>query len=256
MGVIKDSCLVGGAFQLGDGIYPAVGVGDKEIFGSMAAEGPIVVGDPAGFKAASATVMIAKLTNDDKHCPATPTASWGVKGDMPVAAHLLGNTFIDGDVFVTGSVDCISVGRLEARHQIADGSPKLFDIPHPSRDGYRLSHACIEGPEVGVYTRGRVRNKKEIKLPDYWKDLVHVNSISVQLQPIGAHQDVIIKRWDDETIFLQARGGMPIDCFYHIYAERKDVNGLVVEYEGESWEDHPDRKGDDPKYAGQNTRTL
>ena len=126
MTAFKDSCIVGGAFQLGDGIYPAVGVGDKEIFGSMAAEGPIVVGDPAGFKAASATVMIAKLTNNDKDCPETPTASWGVKGDMPVAAHLLGNTFIDGDVYVTGSVDCVSVGRLEARHEIADGSPKLL----------------------------------------------------------------------------------------------------------------------------------
>ena len=40
--------------------------------------------------------------------------------------------------------------------------------------------------------------KKIIKLPDYWKDLVDVESISVQLQPIGAHQDVIVKRWDDE----------------------------------------------------------
>ena len=167
-----------------------------------------------------------------------------------------GNTYIDGDVYVTGSVDCLSTGRLEARHQAADASPKLFDMKHPSRDGYRLAHACIEGPEVGVYTRGRVRNKKEIKLPDYWKDLVHINSISVQLQPIGAHQDVIIKRWDDETVYLQARGGMPIDCFYHIYAERKDVNGLVVEYEGETYEDRPDRDGNDPKYAGQNTRTL
>ena len=256
---VKDSMCIGGAFQLGAGIYPAVGVGDNEIYGAMAAEGPIVVGDPSGFAGPTATVMIAKLTNTDPS-PLTaafpPTSSLGIKGEMPTSAHIKGNTYIDGDVYVTGSVDCQSVGRLEARHQIADGSPKLFDIPHPSRDGYRLSHACIEGPEVGVYTRGRVRNKTEIKLPDFWKDLVHMNSISVQLQPIGAHQDVIIKRWDDETVFLQARGGMPIDCFYHIYAERKDVNGLVVEYEGESWEDHPDRKGDDPKYAGQNTRTL
>ena len=172
MTAFKDSCIVGGAFQLGSGIYPAVGVGEKEIFGSMAAEGPIVVGDPAGFPGATATVMIAKLTNDDTDCPETPMSTLGIKGEMPTSAHIKGNTYIDGDVFVTGSVDCLSVGRLEARHQIADGSPKLFDIPHPSREGYRLSHACIEGPEVGVYTRGRVRNKTEIKLPDFWKDLL------------------------------------------------------------------------------------
>ena len=30
-----------------------------------------------------------------------------------------------------------------------------------------------------------------------------------------------------------------------MYGERKDVNGLVVEYEGETWEDHPQRKKGD-----------
>ena len=60
------------------------------------------------------------------------------------------------------------------------------------------------------------------------------------LQPIGAHQDVIVKRWDDEKIYLQSKGGMPIDCFYHVYAERKDVNPLHVEYEGETCFDYPD----------------
>ena len=85
--------------------------------------------------------------------------------------------------------------------------------------------------------------------------MVHVDSISVQLQPIGAHQDIIIKRWDEEKIYLQAKGGFPIDCFYHVYGERKDVNPIVVEYTGESYEDRPDRDGDDPQYAGQNTWT-
>ena len=255
MSIDQGSRAIGGQCQIGAGVYPAIGVGEGEIYGALAAEGPVVFGEPSTFKFAGATLMVGPLTNDDKDCP-HPKKSVGLSGELPMAQWTKGNTYIDGDVYVTGSVDCLSTGRLEARHQAADASPKLFDMKHPSRDGYRLAHACIEGPEVGVYTRGRVRNKKEIKLPDYWKDLVHINSISVQLQPIGAHQDVIIKRWDDETVYLQARGGMPIDCFYHIYAERKDVNGLVVEYEGESWEDHPDRKGDDPKYAGQNTRTL
>ena len=129
---------------------------------------------------------------------------------------------------------------MSSRFSSADGRPKPFDIKHPSKDGWRLRYACIEGPEVGVYDRGRVRNEKIIKLPDYWKDLVDVESISVQLQPIGAHQDIIVKRWDDEFIYLQAQGGMPVNCFYHVYAARKDVNPLHVEYQGESWKDYPD----------------
>ena len=91
-----------------------------------------------------------------------------------------------------------------------------------------------------MYHRGRVRGEKIIKLPDYWKDLVDIESISVQLQPIGAHQDVIVKRWDSEFVYLQAQGGMPVNCFYHVYAARKDVNPLYVEYQGDSWKDYPD----------------
>ena len=118
-----------------------------------------------------------------------------------------------------------------------------------------MAHACIEGAEVAVYHRGRVKNEKVIILPSYWKDLVHETSISVQLQPIGAHQDVIVKRWDSEKIYLQARGGMPIDCFFHVYGERKDINPLTVEYQGDTWEDYPDPDANNPEYAGQNTIT-
>ena len=134
-------------------------------------------------------------------------------------------------MYVSGKTDSGNKGRLASRFAAADASPKPFDIKHPSKEGYRLRYACIEGPEVGVYCRGRVRGEKIIKLPDYWKDLVDIESISVQLQPIGAHQDVIIKRWDDQFIYLQAQGGMPVNCFYHVYAERNDIDKLVVEYE-------------------------
>ena len=197
-------------------------------------------------------------TNDDENIPedCSPYKTvLGLSGSQPQAIYSKGNLYVQGDIFVTGSVDCVSTGRLEARHSVADGLPKKFDIPHPSKEGYRLAHACIEGAEVGVYHRGRLRSGKEIFLPSYWKDLVHLDSISVQLQPIGAHQDIIIKRWDDEKIYLQSKGGMPIDCFYHVYAERKDINPLVAEYEGETWEDYPDPKANDPSYSGQNTWT-
>ena len=129
---------------------------------------------------------------------------------------------------------------MSSRFSQADGRPKPFDIKHPSKEGWRLRYACIEGPEVGVYYRGRLRNQTQIALPYYWKDLVNTQSISVQIQPIRAHQDIIVKRWDEEFIYLQANGGLPIDCFYHVYAERKDINPLHVEYEGETWEAYPD----------------
>ena len=230
-----DDVSCGGQLQVGTGVVPAIGQGDNKINGSAHVEGPMVVGPPQSYPAATATMMVGPLGNDDPDCPAVPH-SLMVSGPGQAV-------MVVGNMYVTGTVDCLSTGRLESRHKTADGKPKLFDIPHPTKgEGHRLAHACIEGPEVGVYYRGRLRNKKVIELPHYWKGLVHTDSISVQLQPIGAHQDIIIKRWDDTKIYLQSKANFPIDCFYHVYGERKDVDGLVVEYEGETREDHPQRK--------------
>ena len=250
-----DDVQIGGQLRVGTGVYRAIKEGWQRINGSAAIEGPVVLGDQEDFGKNEATLMVGKNSNKDIDC-IMPRSVLGVSGPKPTAVKTKGNMFITGDLYVTGSVDCQSTGRLESRHKAADASPKKFDIVHPSQEGMRLAHACIEGAEVAIYHRGRVRNEKEIILPDYWKDLVHMNSISVQLQPIGAHQDIIIKRWDDEKIYLQSKSGIPIDCFFHVYAERKDINPLVVEYEGKTWEDYPDPDSNDPKYEGQNTRTL
>ena len=69
--------------------------------------------------------------------------------------------------------------------------------------------------------------------------MVDWTTITVNLTPIGSHQHVIVKRIDEEKIYLQSNGGMPIDCFYHIFAERSDGERLIPEYEGESPKDYP-----------------
>ena len=250
-----DDVNIGGQLKVGTGVCRAIKEGRQKINGSALIEGPVVLGGPGEFAAQEATLMVGPTTNDDPDST-MPESSLGVSGSQPTAIKTKGNQYIEGDLYVTWSVDCLSTGRLEARHAVADALPKKFDIVHPSLgEGSRLAHACIEGAEVGVYHRGRVKNEKVIILPSYWKDLVHETSISVQLQPIGAHQDVIVKRWDSEKIYLQARGGMPIDCFFHVYGERKDINPLTVEYQGETWEDYPDPDANNPDYAGQNTIT-
>ena len=33
---------------------------------------------------------------------------------------------------------------------------KGFDIKHPNKENHRLRHICLEGPEAGVYFRGRL----------------------------------------------------------------------------------------------------
>jgi len=225
----------------------ALGVGKEKVDHTAYIQGNTQIGKVDAFPSASATLMVGRedTIGTDRSVHVNGNAQILGDGGTQNALYVTGGSSVDsvyikGDLYVSGSTDCGNKGRLASRFAAADASPKPFDIKHPSKDGWRLRYACIEGPEVGVYDRGRVRNEKIIKLPDYWKDLVDVESISVQLQPIGSHQDIIVKRWDDQFIYLQAQGGMPVNCFYHVYAARKDVNPLYVEYQGESWKDYPD----------------
>lgn len=112
---------------------------------------------------------------------------------------------------------------------------KQFNIPHPSKPGYRLAHGCIEGPEYGVYFRGKLKDKTFIELPKFWDNLINPESITVHLTPSRIYQELYVKSIDwGKIIHIVNNLGGPIDCDYVIYAERKDIDKLVVEYEGDS----------------------
>ena len=236
---------------LGTGRPIALGVGQSEIRGSAFLEGPVQMGTADAFDRVLATTMIARDKNTDSIFP--PRSLW-VKGNTRLegdngTAYVLeatGNTKTDGDALITGDATIQGTTFADVQGTINVQGWKGFDIVHPSKKGHRLRHICLEGPEGGVYVRGKVKNDKEILLPDYWKDLVDINSITVQLQPIGAHQDIIVKRWDAEKVELQSKPGIPIHCFYHIFAERIDGEQLVVEYKGETPDEYP---GDNTQYS-------
>ena len=217
----------------------------------------MVVGAP-WFTYSEATLMVANTFNPDG---TFPPMSIKVKGDsvmegngrmsnvLKISGPQTDLLYVDGDAFFTGRVDCGNKGKLASRFAAADASPKPFDLVHPTKGkGHRLRHACIEGPEVAVYYRGRLKDSARIDLPYYWKDLVHEESITVQLQPIGdRHSHLNVESFNNEFIIVNEADDKPIDCFYHVYGERKDVNPLITEYEGDSWEDYPDPNYDPNK---------
>ena len=125
---------------------------------------------------------------------------------------------------VSGTTGTFS-GLLTANS--ASANVKAFNIPHPTKDGKRLWHGCLEGPEYAVYVRGRLTGDDSITLPDYWSELVHEDTITVQLQPIGVNQDIVVKEWNLEKVVLSS--STSIDCFYTITGTRKDVPLLEVE---------------------------
>ena len=98
---------------------------------------------------------------------------------------------------------------------------KNFSIDHPQLPNTKLVYACLEGPENAVYVRGRLKNSNKINLPDVWRDLVRNESITVSLTPIGADQSLVVQGITNNQVVIKPSPGIPIDCYYHIFAERK-----------------------------------
>ena len=110
-----------------------------------------------------------------------------------------------GDVFVQGTLDAAT---------------KNFKIDHPTMPNYYLVHSSLEGPERGIYHRGRLSVSDIIHLPDYWKELpVDETDITVQLTPIGNNCQHWVKRVTKEIIEIECECGKP-NCYYIIHAQR------------------------------------
>ena len=129
-------------------------------------------------------------------------------------------TNVSGNIVATGTITATG----------ASAQVKAFNIPHPTKEGKRLWHGCLEGPEYGVYVRGRLKNNNTIELPEYWTGLVDPDSITVQLTPMGASQDLIVDsiNWGRQVV-VRSVAGTGIDCFYLVQGTRVDVPPLEVE---------------------------
>ena len=158
---------------------------------------------------------------------------------------------VQGKLLVTGVISCQRIISPWLSSQIAKAmaSPaKSFDIEHPTKGkGHRLRHVSLEGPEIGVYVRGVLKGDNVIELPDYWKDLVDEDSITVQLTPIGKHQNLcysIAKMKNKTSILVNPHefNSHYIHCSYIVHATRKDLEPLITEYEGQSMEDYPGKE--------------
>jgi len=256
---------IGKQLLVGWGLPKALGKGKSQIRGSAYVEGPLQVGNDTQYNKVEATVMIGEEDNDDAAVDAFPAnrkvKNQPQKSPSKLSLKVKGNTVIEGDdktpdalvvdgdvtvnngnIHTTNLLGCTGQAVALTNSTINSQGWKGFDIKHPTKDKHRLRHVCVEGPEAAIYHRGRVCNGQNvIDLPEYWRGLIDYESLTVQLTAIHSHQNVIVKRISpiEGRIYLQAQGGMPVDCFYHIMAARVDGEPLIVEYEGESPADYP-----------------
>ena len=105
---------------------------------------------------------------------------------------------------------------------------KSFLIDHPTKENKKLQYASLEGPENGVYVRGTT-DEETIELPEYWSELVYDESITVVLTPVDKKQDLFIIKKSNKLIKI---GGIEGSYDYVVYGERKDIDRLEVEPDG------------------------
>jgi hypothetical protein len=132
-----------------------------------------------------------------------------------------------------GSGD-VGIGTINPQYKLHvvgsfGATTKSFIIDHPTKEGKKLQYGSLEGPELGVYVRGRTQSSI-IELPDYWTGLVDETSITVNLTPIGASVTPRVKEVINNTVEVFSREDGELDYYFIVFAERKDVEKLVVEF--------------------------
>ena len=219
----------------------------------------VMLGDPAGPVGITCFTEIINISNNTSINILSPTTvgtgilNWfGAKSLTGVVAEtgaearagkevVSALTCDNGNKFINGSLDVASyvVAAKYFGDISACSGKKDFDIPHPTKDGWRLRHVCIEGPTADVYVRGKLKDLNIINLPEYWKGLVDPETITINITPIGSYQELFVEKIEwGSRIIIKNNAGSSIHCHYTVSGERIDVDKNIPEYEG-TYDDYP-----------------
>ena len=104
---------------------------------------------------------------------------------------------------------------------------KTFVIDHPQYKDKYLVHACLEGPESGVYYRGKGRidsnldDETEIVLPEYLKYIA--TDFTIQITSIGKESSLYKTSEVDEENGTFKVFGKSGKFFWHVYGKRRSI---------------------------------
>jgi len=144
--------------------------------------------------------------------------------------NLISGFFNNNVVYTTGNQTVLGQKTFSGTTTVIGhfaATSKSFLIDHPLDNNKKLQYASLEGPEHGVFLRGKT-NENIINLPNYWSALVNENSISVNLTPINVYSNIYVVDYNNTRIITNGNNGNYY--FYTVYGERKDIPKLTVEF--------------------------
>jgi len=146
---------------------------------------------------------------------------WAIGNKSAASAGLLLSGAAGGIRMVPSDGNVTVVGTISA-------TAKSFDIPHPDKEGMRLVHGSLEGPEHGVYARGTAKGHGEttIELPDYWKTLVG-DDYTLQLTSYNSSNVYIVDKKEDS--FTVDSNALTYKFDYVVIGRREEIE---VEQDG------------------------
>ena len=103
---------------------------------------------------------------------------------------------------------------------------KTFVIDHPNDNDKYLVHACLEGPETGVYYRGKVEITNEkysvINLPDYLPNLAF--DLTIQVTHIFENKFFQLSTTEivNNKFEVHSKDGNA-KFHWHVYGKRADI---------------------------------
>ena len=134
-------------------------------------------------------------------------------------------------------------GQYSSFPTTAIGYSKTFVIDHPEDQHRYLVHACLEGPEAGVYYRGDATiptGSKSIRidLPSYVRALA--TDFTIQITPIYNASTMTVPQYVTSRVVDNAFTvyGPPGEFFWHVHGKRMAItieprkNDVFVHGEG------------------------
>jgi len=204
---------------------------------------------PNGGSASSG--VESAITSGGNFAIGTTTASskLAVNGGVAIGASYTSSTAPTNGMLIQGNVG-IGTSSVSGYYALQvngsiQGSYKSFVIDHPTKENKQLVHASLEGPEIGVYFRGK-STSNTITMPDYWDGLVDLDSMTVELTAIGSKQCLFVSSMEaNGDVVVGSNTDEPLNYYYVVYGERKDIDKLVIEVDVEE-DDEEEAIADSP----------